>query len=136
MEVIENAAAQAAGFGVKFLFVVQNLPQVEDIYEKSWETFLGNSGLKLFFQIEDDFTRSYLARQLGELETTRQTRSGSQSQSLSDSTSEGDNSSYTDGYSTSRRPLLHFRTSKQTSSGYLEGLVLVFALAGPVRFVD
>ena len=121
MEVVENAAAQAAGFGVKFLFVVQNLPQIEDLYEKSWETFLGNSGLKLFFQIDDDFTRSYLARQLGELETTRQSRSGSQSQSLSDSTSEGDNSSYTDGYSTSRRPLLHLRTSKQTSSGTSKG---------------
>ena len=42
-----------------------------EIYEKSWETFLGNSGLKLFFQIDDDFTRSYLSRQLGELETVR-----------------------------------------------------------------
>jgi type IV secretory pathway TraG/TraD family ATPase VirD4 len=84
MEVVEHAAAQAAGFGVKFLFVVQNLPQIEELYEKSWETFLGNSGLKLFFQIDDDFTRGYLARQLGELETTRQTRSGSQSRSRSD----------------------------------------------------
>jgi hypothetical protein len=90
MEVIENAAAQAAGFGVKFLFVVQNLPQLEDLYEKSWETFLGNSGLKLFFQIDDDFTRSYLSRQLGELETVRETRSGSQSASTSFSTTRGD----------------------------------------------
>jgi hypothetical protein len=97
---------------------VQNLPQIADLYEKSWETFFGNSGLKLFFQIDDDFTRSYLARQLGELETTRQTRSGSQSSSSSDSTTAGDSMSYTSGRSTSRRPLLHFRTSKQTSSGY------------------
>ena len=118
MEVIENAAAQAAGFGIKFLFVVQNLPQLEDIYEKSWETFLGNSGLKLFFQIDDDFTRSYVSRQLGEMETTRQTRSGSQSQSTSDSFTEGNSSSFTDGHSTSRRPILHMRTSKQTSSGH------------------
>ena len=123
MEVIENAAAQAAGFGVKFLFVVQNLPQIEDLYEKSWETFLGNSGLKLFFQIEDDFTRSYLARQLGELETTRQSRSGSQSQSLSDSHErEGANSVL-------HRWLLRraagrastLRTSKQSSSGTSKG---------------
>ena len=122
MEVIENAAAQAAGFGIKFLFVVQNLPQLEDIYEKSWETFLGNSGLKLFFQIDDDFTRSYVSRQLGELETTRQTRSGSQSQSTSDSTTQRRHtSSYNDGLSTSRRPILHFRTSKQTSSGHSNG---------------
>lgn len=121
MEVIEHAAAQAAGFGVKFLFVVQNLPQIEDLYEKSWETFLGNSGLKLFFQIDDDFTRSYLARQLGDLETTRQSRSGSQSQSRSDSTTTGENASYTEGRSTSRRPILHFRTSKQSSSGHTTG---------------
>jgi type IV secretory pathway TraG/TraD family ATPase VirD4 len=93
MEVIENAAAQAAGMGIKFLFVVQNLAQLNEIYEKSWETFFGNSGLKLFFQIDDDFSRSYLSRQLGELETLRQTRSGSQSQSTSWSTSNGRSSS-------------------------------------------
>ena len=90
MEVIENAAAQAAGFGIKFMFVVQNLAQLQDIYEKSWETFFGNSGLKLFFQIDDDFTRSYLSRQLGELETVRETRSGSESKSTSYSTTTGD----------------------------------------------
>ena len=50
MEVIEHAAAQAAGFGAKFLFVVQNLTQLKEDYKDSWETFLGNSGLKLFFQ--------------------------------------------------------------------------------------
>ncbi len=89
MEVIENAAAQAAGMGIKFLFVVQNMGQLNELYEKSWETFFGNSGLKLFFQIDDDFSRSYLSRQLGELESLRQTRSGSQSQSASMSTSDG-----------------------------------------------
>jgi type IV secretory pathway TraG/TraD family ATPase VirD4 len=121
MEIVEHAAAQAAGFGVKFLFVVQNLPQIEDLYEKSWETFLGNSGLKLFFQIDDDFTRQYIARQLGELETTRRTESGSHSQSSSDSTTAGENYSTTDGRSTSRRPILHFRTSKQSSWGSSQG---------------
>ena len=63
--------------------------QLNELYEKSWETFFGNSGLKLFFQIDDDFSRSYLSRQLGELESLRQTRSGSQSQSASMSTSDG-----------------------------------------------
>jgi type IV secretory pathway TraG/TraD family ATPase VirD4 len=117
MEVVEHAAAQAAGFGVKFLFVVQNLPQIEDLYEKSWETFLGNSGLKLFFQIDDDFTRSYLARQLGETETTRQSRSGSEAQSNSFSKTAGQSTAQNYGESTSRRPILNFRTSKQASSG-------------------
>ena len=104
MEVIENAAAQAAGFGVKFLFVVQNLPQLEELYQKSWETFLGNSGLKLFFQIDDDFTRNYLNRQLGELETLRQTRSGSHARSTSFSTTDGDGFSARIGLFGSRKP--------------------------------
>jgi type IV secretory pathway TraG/TraD family ATPase VirD4 len=89
MEIIENAAAQAAGFGIKFLFVVQNLAQLQELYEKSWETFLGNSGLKMFFQIDDDFTRSYVSRLIGEREVTRETRSGSRSRSTSRSTTDG-----------------------------------------------
>lgn len=118
MEVIENAAAQAAGFGVKFLFVVQNLAQLAEIYEKSWETFLGNSGLKLFFQLDDNFSRSYVSQQLGEMETFRRTRSGSQSYSTSDTVTAGGGTSYNDGNSTSRRPLLGLRTSVQDSEGY------------------
>jgi type IV secretory pathway TraG/TraD family ATPase VirD4 len=92
MEVIENATAQAAGFGVKFFFVVQSLVQLKEIYKDSWEVFLGNSGLQLYFQIADDFTRSYLSRQIGEHEVRRQSQSGSQSQS--------DSESVTDGWST------------------------------------
>jgi len=102
MEAVENAAAQAAGFGVKFFFVLQNLPQLKEIYDDSWETFLGNSGLRLFFQIDDNFTRSYLAQQLGDQEVTRQTRSASQSRSSSFSTTEGDTTGATDGTTSSR----------------------------------
>ena len=119
MEVIENAAAQAAGFGIKFMFVVQNLAQLQDIYEKSWETFFGNSGLKLFFQIDDDFTRSYLSRQLGELETVRETRSGSESRSTSYSTTTGDSVSRNTGGGKTRQPFFGFdlRTGSSESWG-------------------
>lgn len=117
MEVVENAAAQAAGFGIKFLFVVQNLPQIEDLYERSWETFLGNSGLKLFFQIDDDFTRSYLSRQLGELEAVRQTRSGSETQGTSSSTTTGFSSSDNTGGGTTRSPWLGMPKARQESWG-------------------
>ena len=48
MEVIENAVAQGAGFGVKFFFVTQNLPQLKHEYDENWETFISNSGLKIF----------------------------------------------------------------------------------------
>lgn len=99
MEAVENAAAQAAGFGVKFFFVLQNLPQLKEIYNDSWETFLGNSGLRLFFQIDDNFTRAYLAQQLGEREVVRQSRSGSRSDTTSSSTTDGRSSSNTTGSS-------------------------------------
>jgi TPR repeat protein/type IV secretory pathway TraG/TraD family ATPase VirD4 len=99
METVENAAAQAAGFGVKFFFVLQNLPQLKEIYNDSWETFLGNSGLRLFFQIDDNFTRAYLAQQLGEREVVRQSRSGSRSDTTSSSTTDGRSSSNTTGSS-------------------------------------
>jgi type IV secretory pathway TraG/TraD family ATPase VirD4 len=99
MEVIENAVAQAAGFGVKFFFIVQNLPQLKREYEESWESFVSNSGLKVLFQIDDHFSRDYLSHLLGEQEVRRGARSGSQSRSDSTSNTVGD--SYTDTKGTS-----------------------------------
>lgn len=83
MEVVENAVAQAAGFGVKFFFVTQNLPQLRREYDENWETFISNSGLKIFFQVDDQFSREYLSKLLGEREVRRQSRSGSDSQATS-----------------------------------------------------
>jgi type IV secretory pathway TraG/TraD family ATPase VirD4 len=128
MEVIENAAAQAARMGIKFLFVIQNLAPLNEIYEKSWETFFGNSGLKLFFQIDDDFSRSYLSRQLGELETVRQTRSGSESQPTSFSTSDGRSDSTNIGTSTGTS----WGSSVGSSQNY-GGIFALFPLVGKSR---
>ena len=101
MEVIENAVAQAAGFGVKFFFIAQNLPQLKREYEESWESFVSNSGLKVFFQIDDHFTRDYLSHLLGEQEVRRGARSGSQSRSDSTSNTVGDSYTNTKGTSDS-----------------------------------
>ena len=101
MEVIENAVAQAAGFGVKFFFIVQNLPQLKREYEESWESFVSNSGLKVLFQIDDHFSRDYLSHLLGEQEVRRGARSGSQSRSDSTSNTVGDWSTNTKGTSDS-----------------------------------
>jgi TraM recognition site of TraD and TraG len=117
MEAVESAAAQAAGFGVKFFFVLQNLPQLKEIYSDAWETFLGNSGLRLFFQIDDNFTRTYLAQQLGEAEVLRQTRSGSQAETASVSTTEGHSTSTTAGTSSSLSDGDTIGTSKSTTDG-------------------
>jgi TraM recognition site of TraD and TraG len=96
---------------------VQNLAQLNEIYDKSWETFFGNSGPKLFFQIDDDFSQSYLSRQLGELETLRETRSGSSSQGSSVTDSSGFASSDNTGYGVTRSAWLGLRKSRQASWG-------------------
>ena len=131
MEAIEHAAAQAAGFGVKFFFVVQNLTQLKEAYKDSWETFLGNSGVKLFFQIEDDFTRSYLTRQLGEQEVRRATRSGSQSQSSSRSFTEGKSLSSSLGTSSSSTKGKNVGRSVGRTRGGSRGSSLTYD--GPLR---
>ncbi len=86
MKVVENAAAQIAGAGVKLVFVVQNLGQLKEVYRDNWETIVANAGAKLFFCNEDNFTRDYVSKLAGESEVIRQ----------------GGNSSRTDGTSYSR----------------------------------
>ena len=87
MEVIENAAAQIAGYGVKMWFVLQTLGQLKDIYKENWQTFLANSGLQLFAQVDDEFTKKYVSEALGETEVVRRTQSFNQSEGVSSGTS-------------------------------------------------
>jgi type IV secretory pathway TraG/TraD family ATPase VirD4 len=125
MDVVLNAVAQAAGFGVKFAFIVQSLIQLREEYDESWQTFISNCGLKMFFQIDDHFSREYLSNLLGEQEVRRQSRSGSDSQSTS--TTQGTSSTSTRGssdttsYSNLHKPLfglMRERGDKSTSQGY------------------
>jgi type IV secretory pathway TraG/TraD family ATPase VirD4 len=71
MRVLENAAAQIAGFGIKMVFVVQTLAQLKDIYRDNWETLVANAGVKLFFGNDDNFTRDYVSKLVGECEVGR-----------------------------------------------------------------
>ncbi len=65
MPEIEKGVAQMAGFGVKMCFILQSLPQLKSVYGDNWETFLSNSGLKLFFGNEDHFTLDYASKLVG-----------------------------------------------------------------------
>jgi len=89
MTSIENAVAQIAGFGVKLFFVLQSLPQLKDIYKDNWETFLTNAGLKIFFSIEDHFTRDYVSKLIGETEIIRVVQSENEGTSETDSHAAG-----------------------------------------------
>jgi type IV secretory pathway TraG/TraD family ATPase VirD4 len=132
MEVLENGVAQLAGFGVKMFFVLQSLEQLKGTYKDNWETFLANSGLKVFFNLEDNFSRDYVSKLIGETEVVREVRSGSEgvseSESVSHSTSESRSKSTSRGTSESRGRSASIGTSENegtnssTSSGTSRGV--------------
>src|ERR1039458_8842872 len=117
MEVIETAAAQIAGYGVKLFFVLQSLEQLKATYKDNWETFLANSGLKIFFNLEDNFSRDYVSKLIGETEVVREVRSDSDSTSESESTSRSVSRSESRGRSSSTGTSENEGTNSSVSSG-------------------
>src|ERR1039457_4103091 len=117
MEVIETAAAQIAGYGVKLFFVLQSLEQLKAVYKDNWETFLANSGLKMFFNLEDNFSRDYVSKLIGETEVVREVRSESDSTSESESTSRSVSRSESRGRSSSTGVSESDGTNSSVSSG-------------------
>ncbi|RFB04288.1 type IV secretory system conjugative DNA transfer family protein [Parvularcula marina] len=68
MQVLEDAAGYAAGFGVKLWTVWQDLPQLKRIYPHSYETFLNNAGWIQAFGVSDVTTTEYLSKRIGQTE--------------------------------------------------------------------
>ncbi|PLU25719.1 TraM recognition domain-containing protein, partial [Sinorhizobium medicae] len=66
-KLIEDAAGNMAGYGIKLVPIIQNIGQVQKIYEKNWETFLGNAGAILAWGLNDKDTETYIADRLGHI---------------------------------------------------------------------
>ncbi|SFQ32980.1 type IV secretion system protein VirD4 [Variovorax sp. OK605] len=80
---IETAVGYIAGYGLQIWTVLQDLSQLRRDYPASWETFLGNAGMKQFFGNTDHTTLEYIAKSLGETElevVTRNISQGTQAQ--------------------------------------------------------
>lgn len=105
MERIEFGFAEIAKFDVKIVIALQNLAQLKNIYKENWETFISGSGTKIFFGIEDQFTREYVSKLCGDKEIVRTTKNSSTGESSMDSKS----TSKSDG------------KSEQTSTGESKG---------------
>lgn len=101
LEVIENAAAQIAGFGVKMFTIVQTLTQLKAIYKDNWEVFIANAGTRMFFSIDDQFTRDYVSKYLGETEVVRTSKNVSKTRGTNSSSTFGTSTSNTTGNSSS-----------------------------------
>jgi len=71
---IEDGFSTLAGYDVKILVVVQFLQQLKKHYEKSWHTFMVNTGLRMFFA-PDDETAKEVSGWIGETEITLETQS-------------------------------------------------------------
>jgi type IV secretion system protein VirD4 len=55
--------------------VLQDLSQLEALYPKSWETFLANSGFRIFFGPRDKTTSDYISSMCGDYEVRGITKS-------------------------------------------------------------
>lgn len=66
MKSIETAAGLMAGFGVKLWIVLQDLTQIRRLYRDSWETFIGNAGVAMFWSNSDKTTLEYISNKLGQ----------------------------------------------------------------------
>lgn len=97
IKAVENAVAQIAGYGVTMFFVLQSLEQFKKVYPDSWETFLACSATKIFFAVDDQFTRKYLSELIGETEMILEVETYSETQGSGTSEMTGTNTSETTG---------------------------------------
>ena len=75
MSQIEIAAAQIAGFGAVLHVILQDLSQLEALYEKRWQTFLGNAGTIQLFSMNDLPTLKFASERLGKTSVIVQNKS-------------------------------------------------------------
>jgi len=66
MSVIENNMALMRGYGLKLWPVFQDLAQAQSLYNKRWESFIGNAGVLQSFAPQDVTTREYLSKLSGQ----------------------------------------------------------------------
>lgn len=122
-KIIEESAGYMAGYGLKLVPIIQNIGQVKALYQRNWETFLGNAGAIIAFGLNDLETEKYLSDRLGKVmvtETTRATSSGTSSQFM------GAGSNTSESFNTGRheRPVrfpndIHSEGARETMRGFV-----------------
>lgn len=72
---IDTLNAMGAGYGCQLLTVIQDLNQLKELYPKSWETYVANSGFQIFFAPRDWTTSDYISRMTGTVDIQKESRS-------------------------------------------------------------
>lgn len=65
LTMVEQAFGLMAGYGMQLWGIVQDLSQLDRIYDKGWETFIGNSGVLQYFGSRDHKTAEYFSKLCG-----------------------------------------------------------------------
>ncbi|OJW12505.1 type IV secretory system conjugative DNA transfer family protein [Mucilaginibacter sp. 44-25] len=63
---IENALSTYAGFNLTVWPILQSLIQLKGIYGDKWEVFVGNTAVKQYFSVNDNFTAEYVSKSIGQ----------------------------------------------------------------------
>lgn len=101
LAMVEQAYGLMAGFGMQLWGVVQDLSQLERIYNKGWETFISNAGVLQYFGSRDQKTAEYFSKLCGVTTIEKTSISNSIARVFSSSSSGGSNSTtHTEGTST------------------------------------
>ena len=103
LEVIEQNMALMRGYGIKLWPVFQDLAQAKDIYEKRWESFIGNAGVLHSFAPQDVTTRKYISELSGQKLYWMQVTSTGSSQNMGQQFSQGTSS--TTGWQNQQGPV-------------------------------
>lgn len=61
---VEVALSTYAGYGITVWPILQSLIQLQAHY-KTWETFIGNTAVRQYFNVSDNFTADYVSTALG-----------------------------------------------------------------------
>jgi type IV secretion system protein VirD4 len=80
LKIIQNAMSLARGYGLQMSLILQDLTQLQEWYKDSWETFLGNAGIRQFFAPRENTTAEYVSKLCGETTVTVSSSSSGRSQ--------------------------------------------------------
>lgn len=76
MKSLENAMGMAAGAaGLQLWCVLQDLSQLKGMFAQTWETFIQNCGVTMWFGARDQTTREYVSKLSGASEVLSRSRS-------------------------------------------------------------
>lgn len=62
---IETALGAYAGFNVTVWPILQSLVQLQALYEKNWEVFIGNTAVRHYFGIHNNHDAEYVSKAIG-----------------------------------------------------------------------